>query len=112
MAEPEEHREDRESRDRVFEILKHVSTLNVATMILLVALLRDFPPQGLVPGVPSSAVVLFGISLLVSVFALGFFPLSSIDRRLDVFLYLSAFASLMIFLVGVFFALVIGTSAI
>jgi hypothetical protein len=81
-------------------------------MILLVALLRDFSPQGLVPGVPSSAVVLFGISLLVSVFALGSFPLSSIDRRLDVFLYLSAIASLVLFLTGVIFALVIGTSAV
>jgi len=112
VANGHEEEREREKRDRVFEILKHASTLNVATLILLVALLRDFSPEGVVPGAPSFAVGLFGISLLVSVFALGFFPLSSIDRRLDVFLYLSAFASLMIFLTGVFFALVIGTSAV
>ena len=100
MGNPEEDREEqrREYRDRVFEILKHMSTLNVATMILLVALLQDFSPEGqLRPDVPSIAVVMFGISLLISMFALFFFPAFTVTRRLENVPYVFAMASIALF---------------
>jgi hypothetical protein len=64
----QEIKREREREQRDFELLRHVSTLNVATVVLLAALLRDFSPERLrtdTPTLPFAALGCFGVSLLL-----------------------------------------------
>jgi hypothetical protein len=54
------------TEDRRVDLLKHVSTLNVAALVLFLTLLRDFRAGNIVPGVPTATLILFGISLLAA----------------------------------------------
>ena len=74
MDNGEEHRQEewgQEHRDRLFDLLKHVSTLNVAALVLTLALLRDFDPPVYAPEAP---LLFFGGSLLLSMLGLAAAP--------------------------------------
>jgi hypothetical protein len=66
--------QEKERRDRIFDLLKHVSTLNVAALVLVLALLRDFNPI-ILPGAEVVPLLFFGGSLLISMFGLFLPPL-------------------------------------
>jgi hypothetical protein len=65
----DDRQEHLERRD--LELLKHVSTLNVATLVLLAALVRDFSPSSATVGGSKWVLLAFGVSLLLSLFGLG-----------------------------------------
>ena len=80
MADDKERRQEereRELRDRNFDLLKHVSTLDLAALVLFAALIQNFA-KALLAGVnlvPSTgALLMFGLSLLFSVLGLLLFP--------------------------------------
>lgn len=69
MANDDARQEHLERRD--LELLKHVSTLNVATLVLLAALVRDFSPSSAAVGGSKWVLVAFGVSLVLSLIGLG-----------------------------------------
>lgn len=112
MADEKERRRDeleREMRDRTFDLLKHVSTLNVAALVLILALLGDFTPKGILPGVEELPLVCFGVSLIFSMFGLFFAPLGWLSEGI---VFLATLLSFATFMVGMFLTVLIGAAAL
>jgi uncharacterized membrane protein len=112
VNEEERREEGRVLRERVEEnsldLLKHISTLNVAALILFLALIRDFGAEGSRPGVPTMVLVFFGVSLSLSVFGM----LAYLLARNFVALLMVMF-SISIFLAGFLIAVfVVGVQAL
>jgi hypothetical protein len=103
VADKEKRRQDeweRELRDRSFDLLKHVSTLNLAALVLLLALIENYREvllAGLSIGPSTGALLMFGLSLLLSVLGLILF---TFIRCLFVVPYLVV-VSYVLFFVGV-----------
>jgi hypothetical protein len=68
-ANDEEREREKERQQRDFELLKHISTLNVATIVLLLTIARDFSPKAPTT-LPLGTVLLFYASLLCAMIAL------------------------------------------
>ena len=107
MASEEERVEHLERRD--LELLKHVSTLNVATLVLLAALVRDFSPETATIGISKWPLVAFGISMVVSIIGLGLTLQGRSGTRLVRFFIIAAYA---LFLLGLALALLIGLGVV
>jgi hypothetical protein len=74
---------DRERRDRAFELLKHVSTLNLAALVLFLALVDSFRQTLLAGGSTGTttwALALLGVSLLLSLLGLLLFQVGPLLR--------------------------------
>ena len=65
----DEQEREKERQQRDFELLKHISTLNVATIVLLLTIARDFTP-GRQTALPLGTLLLFYVSLLCAMIAL------------------------------------------
>jgi hypothetical protein len=66
---------ERQLQQRDFDLLKHISTLNVASLVLLLALIKDFSPKAIREDPPTLtlwAVFLFFGSLLLGILGLCF----------------------------------------
>ncbi len=111
MVEDARGREDREKehRDRLFDLLKRISTLNVAALVLILALLRDFSPTVGTPGVEKVPLVFFRGSLLISMSGLFFAPLDEPHQFLQVAATGLAYLA---FISGVFATVPFGVAAL
>ncbi len=93
-------------RDREYDLLKHVSTLNVAALVLFIALVEDFRPTAEVAATaPVGALTFFGVSLLLSVLGLVFTPFEETWDR--VFAWLFVVPACVAFLMGMGLAVIV-----
>jgi threonine/homoserine/homoserine lactone efflux protein len=78
----EAREEERERLRLLLDAYKHFSTLNVAALVLFLALIRDFSPRGSFdPDVPALTLLTLGASLVGSVF--GYLVTTTAMRRLS-----------------------------
>jgi hypothetical protein len=101
--------EEKAVRERLFDLLKHVSTLNVAALVLTLALLQDFPPTGLHPVVEDMPLAVFGVSLLASMFGPAFAPW---NRPPGVLAAVAITVSYLMFFCGVLITIIVGMVAL
>ncbi len=109
---PDREDEARQRSDRDYDLLKHFSTLNVAALILLIALVEDFrPTANVASSAPRSVVFAFGASLILSMSGLLLMTLlDESEHRSPMFRSLLIVPAGLSFLVGMAVAVTIGLS--